>query len=57
MDEPNVNRKFYREYINYRKDMHPEPRDLIDIASRELHVVHGAFKTGSSATGWKIESI
>lgn len=57
MDGPNVNHKFYREYTADRKTMHPEAPDLIDIGSCGLHVVHGAFKRGANATGWKMENI
>ena len=35
----------------------PECPDLIDISSCGLHAVHGAFKTGANATGWKVDNL
>ena len=53
MDRPNVNHKFYRDYVAMRKETDPYAPDLLEIGSCGLHVIHGAFKTGVNATGWK----
>lgn len=57
MDGPNVNHKFYKMYTEERKNESPDASDLIDLSTCGLHVVHGAFKTGANATGWKIDSL
>lgn len=57
MDGPNVNHKFYRDYTDERKKMHPDTSNLVDIGSCGLHVVHGAFKTGANTTGWQIDNL
>ena len=46
MDGPNTNLKFLQEL-----------RSLIDIGSCSLHIIHGAFKTGSEATNWKLDKV
>lgn len=55
MDGPNVNLKFLRDFIAAREALEPNLPFLIDIGSCGLHVVHGAFKTGFEATGWKLD--
>jgi hypothetical protein len=57
MDGPNVNHKFYRDYVADRKVAEPDSPDLLDLGSCGLHVIHGAFKTGATVTGWKIDSL
>ena len=46
MDGPNTNLKFLQELSS-----------LIDIGSCSLHIIHGAFKTGSEATNWKLDKV
>ena len=41
MDGPNVNQKFYREFVEKRKD--ENYHSLIDIRSCGLHVIHGSL--------------
>ena len=57
MDGPNVNHKFYRDCVTMRKETDPDAPDLLDIGSCGLHVIHGAFKTGVNATGWKTDNL
>lgn len=57
MDGPNVNKKFYRDYCLDRSTSLPDAPNLIDIGSCGLHVIHGAFKTGANATGWKLDNL
>ena len=54
MDGPNVNLKFYEDYVTERETIHPEAHVLLDIGSCSLHVVHGAFKTAFEESGWKL---
>ena len=44
MDGPNVNLKFYREFVQKRKDENFHL--LIDIGSCGLHVIHKRLGTG-----------
>ena len=50
---PNVNFKFYKEFIAKNKEniFH----SLIDIRSCSLHTVHGTFRTGTEKTDWNLE--
>ena len=57
MDGPNSNLKFYRDLVNSRELDMPNAPSLLDIGTCGLHVVHGAFRTGFNATGWKIDSL
>lgn len=57
MDGPNVNHKFYKMYIEDRKKENPNSPGLIDISTCGLHVIHGAFKTGANASGWKLDNL
>ena len=57
MDGPNVNLKLFRDFIADRKINNPDAPDVLDIGSCGLHVVHGAFKTGVTATGWKLDQL
>ena len=55
MDGPSTNWKFLDLIQKNRKEN--KLNELIDIGSCSLHVVHGAFKTGSDATEWKLDKI
>ena len=55
MDGPNSNLKFLSEMKKLRTE--DELASLIDIGSCNLHVIHGAFKTGSESTGWNLHKI
>ena len=55
MDGPNGNHKLYDIIKEERKENdHPE---LINVGSRSLHGVHGAFCTGEKKTKWGIENV
>ena len=54
MDGPNVNKKFFRDFVHERDSSMPS---LIDIGSCGLHVLHGAFRTGFEKTSWKIDRL
>ena len=56
MDGPNVNWKFYEDVCNdiFSDDMSPQPPQL---GSCGLHILHGAFKDGMSASGWDLKSL
>ena len=55
MDGPNVNWKFYEDVCNdiFSDDMSPQP---LQLGSCGLHILHGAFKDGMSASGWDLKS-
>ena len=55
MDGPNVNLKFLCEMNKLRQN--DELPSLIDIGSCNLHVIHGAFKSGSESSGWNLHKI
>lgn len=55
MDGPNSNLRFLKD-LNLKRDSKDLPK-LIDIGTCGLHVIHGAFRAGFTATGWKIDSI
>ena len=55
MDSPNSNLKFLSEMKKLR--IEDELVCLIDIGSCNLHVIHGAFKTGSESSGWNLHKI
>ena len=44
MDGANVNLKFYRAFVQKRKD--EKHHSLIDIGSCDSHVIHGSLETG-----------
>ena len=54
VDRPSVNLKFYDVFKDTCLDgiLH----SLIDIGVCSLHVIHGAFRTGAEASGWKQKS-
>ena len=51
MDGPSVNWKFLESLRESRDEM---DRQLIDIGSCGLHVLHGALQTGHTASGWSV---
>lgn len=51
MDGPNVNLKFLD---SMKSNLDDNQRQLIDIGSCGLHVLHGAFRTGHDKAGWSI---
>jgi hypothetical protein len=57
MDGPNTNVKFHRDLIADRLLADEEIPTLIDIGTCGLHVIHGAFRTGFTSTGWKIDNL
>ena len=57
MDGPHVNWKFLEMLIEDRKHADPDIPCLINVGSCSLHVVHGAFTTGASATEWKLDQL
>ena len=54
MDGPNVNKKFFRDFIHERDTLMPS---LLDIGTCGLHVIHGAFRTGFEKTTLKIDRL
>jgi hypothetical protein len=51
MDGPNVNLKLLESLRNSRDE---GDRKLLEIGTCGLHVLHGAFQTGHSASGWAV---
>ena len=56
MDGPNVNWKLYDSIVEKRSENDDYP-GLIDIGSCNLHIEHGAFRTGVQKTKWGIDGI
>ena len=57
MDGTNVNLKFYRDFVQDRLLQLSTTCSLVDIGVCNLHVVHGAFRTGVVSTGWKLSDL
>ncbi|XP_048580627.1 uncharacterized protein LOC116610226 [Nematostella vectensis] len=57
MDGPNVNWKFLEDLLEDREQTDPDLPKLINIGACGLHVVHGAFKYGATATGWRLDKL
>lgn len=55
MDGPNTNLKLLSEVQNERQKN--KLSSLIDIGSCNLHLIHGAFKTGSEKSSWDLHKI
>lgn len=51
MDGPNVNWAFLREL---KVDIQHNDKELLDVGSCGLHILHGAFKDGVRSIGWDI---
>lgn len=57
MDGPRVNWKFYGMLEKHRTKVLPTAPSLFNLGSCGLHIVHGAFKTGTQSTGWNIDGL
>ena len=57
MDGPSTNWKFLDQLIKARKDSNSDLPDLLNVGSCSLHIVHGAFKTGTQSTGWNLDNV
>ena len=57
MDGPNMSWKFFDSFCSARAQTDPGLPHLLNVGSCGLHVVHGAFKFGVTATGWKLDSL
>ena len=55
MDTPNTNLMFFNEYSN--KFAETLLHSLINSGICNLHIVHGSFQTGESASGWGLKNI
>ena len=55
MDGPSVNWKFFADMKKKLSDDYECM--LINIGSCGLHIVHNSFKTGATATEWKVEAL
>lgn len=55
MDGPSVNWKFHRMFQT--KISSTYDHFLLNVGSCGLHIVHGAFKDGASASGWQIQDV
>ena len=54
-DGPNVNLKFLDNLREQRRDQNL--KELLEIGTCGLHIVHNAFKHGGKASGWSIDKI
>lgn len=55
MDGPNVNLKFFKEFLSHHKsNCH---HSLIDIGSCNLHIIHGSLVTGEKESGWGLKKV
>ena len=54
MDGASVNLKFLQELVKHQEELGIEEK-ISDIGTCELHVVHGAFKSGIESTDWNIK--
>ena len=54
MDGPNVNLKFLDQLIN-QLEIQSE-KSMLDMGSRALHVVHGAFQNGHKNAKWNVNT-
>ena len=57
MDGPNANIKFHKDLVEEISSVDPELPNLLDIGTCGLHVMHRAFRTGFTASGWKLDTI
>lgn len=55
IDGPNVNLKFLKEMNEQIKES--KGKNLIDIGTCSLHLIHNAFQRGNKATNWKLNEI
>ena len=57
MDGPATNWSFFEKLLQERAESDPDLPMLINLGSCGIHVVHGGFKSGVEATGWKLDSL
>ena len=57
MDGPNANIKFHKDLVEEISSVDPELPNLLDIGTCGLHEMHGAFRTGFTASGWILDTI
>ena len=57
MDGPATNRSFFEKLLQERAESDHDLPMLINLGSCGIHVVHGGFKSGVEATGWKLDSL
>ena len=55
MDGPNVNWKFFKLFQEKMEENHN--KQLLNVGSCGLHIVHNAFKKGSVSSGWGIDKL
>ena len=55
IDGPAVNHKFYKGLEDHRE--REELPKMINIGSCNLHIVHGAFKSGFESTDWEMKKV
>ena len=53
MDGASVNHKFYRDMKEYCE--REKLAEMINFGSCNLHILHGAFKSGFKSTGWEMK--
>ena len=57
LDGPHIKWKILEELVKEREISDPEIPQFINMGSCGLHLVHGAFTTGATATGWHIDNL
>ena len=57
MDGPATNYKMLELLMEDRNQLDPGMPKLLELGSCSLHIVHGAFATGASKTGWNIDRL
>ena len=55
MDGPNVNKSFLSSIMEKRKE--EGQKDLIDLGTCGLHIIHNSFKHGAKASGWNMKKL
>ena len=55
MDGPSTNWLFYQKFVAHRLEELSIKQEMLNIGSCGLHIVHGTFKAGIEATGWKMK--
>ena len=55
MDGPNVNWKFFKLFQEKMEENHN--KQLLNVGSCGLHIVHDAFKKGSVSSGWGVDKL
>ena len=57
LDDPATNWSFFENLFQERAESNPDLPMLINLGSCGIHVVHGGFKYGVEATGWKLDGL